>query len=105
MRGGLHPPLSQLARWIAWRRIVTVPCVEQTLVPLFQFEPGFAALKLGLPPVLAELTGVFDDLELAAWFATPNDSLGGKAPADVLAQDPPAVHAVARLDRFIATGA
>jgi hypothetical protein len=93
MRGGTNQPISQLARWIVGRSM-----------PLFQFEPGFASLKPGLAPVLAELAGVFDDLELAAWFSTPNGSLGGEAPADVLARDPCAVLAAARLDRFVATG-
>jgi hypothetical protein len=104
MRGGTAQPISQLARWIVGRHIVTLPTRDETLVPLFQFQPGFASLQPGLAPVLAELAEVFDDFELATWFATPNSSLGGAAPADVLARDPRAVHEAARIDRFVATG-
>jgi hypothetical protein len=104
MQGAVAQPISRLARWIVAREIVTVPGDGGTLVPLFQFGPGLASPQPGLLPVLAELRDVFDDRELAAWFAAPNGSLGGRRPADVLATDPHAVHETARLDRYVARG-
>lgn len=97
-------PISQVARWIVGRQIVCVPWRSQTLLPVFQFGAGMASLRPGLAAVMAELTDVFDDGELALWFALGNCSLGGAAPADCLATQAADVWQAARTDRFIATG-
>jgi hypothetical protein len=108
MRHGAAPmvsqPISQLARWIVARQVVCVPWRAQTWLPLFQFGDGRACLRPGLAAVMGELGDVFDDWELAMWFALGNSSLGGAAPADRLAAHPVEVWQAARTDRFIATG-
>jgi hypothetical protein len=104
MRAGTAQPISQLARWIVGRQVISLNLAGQISLPLCQFLPGITGLQPGLAPVLAELVPVFDEVELATWFATPNGALGGAAPADRLATDPAAVHAAARLDRYIARG-
>ena len=60
--------------------------------------------RAGLQQVIGELREVFDDRELAEWFATPNCWLGGGAPAVRLASEPLAVIDAARADRFVAAG-
>jgi hypothetical protein len=94
-------PLSRVARWIARREVASVAWRGQLWMPLFQFERP----SLDLMPVAAEvvrtLRGVYDDWELAEWFARPNDLLGGRCPAARLATDPCAVKEAARIDRFI----
>ncbi len=105
MRGTVAQPISQLARWIVARRIVTVPTPGLALVPMFQFQAGLSDLHPALEPVLRELVGVFDDLDVATWFATSNRCLNDAAPADVLTREPTAVFHAARLDRFVASGA
>jgi hypothetical protein len=100
----ISQPISLVARWIVGRQIVCVPWRSHTLLPLFQFGDGRSTLQPGLAAVLNELTDVFDDWELALWFARGNSGLGGAAPADRLASHPGDVWQAARTDRFIATG-
>jgi hypothetical protein len=100
----ISQPISMVARWIVGRQIVCVLWRSQTLLPLFQFEPDRSSLRPGLAAVMAELTDVFEDRELAQWFARGNTSLDGAAPADRLASHPNDVWQAARTDRFIATG-
>ena len=108
MRHGVEPsisqPISHLARWIVGRQVVCVPWRSQTLLPLFQFGDGMTSLRPGLAAVMAELADVFDDWELALWFAQGNSGLDSAAPADRLASHPADVWQAARTDRFIATG-
>jgi hypothetical protein len=100
----ISQPISMVARWIVRREIVSLSWRSQTLLPLFQFGDGRACLRPGLAAVMTELTDVFDDLELALWFARSNSSLDGAAPADRLATHAADVWQAARTDRFIATG-
>ena len=65
--------------------------------------PG-GSLRPPIQRVIAELKGVYDDLELAIWFAQPNSWLAGASPVQVLGNDVPAVLGAARADRFVATG-
>lgn len=104
MRRAMPQPISQLARWIVERQVVSVQGPAGTLLPLFQFTDDLAGLRPGLAATLAELSAVFSDEELALWWARGNSSLGGDAPADRLATQPLAVWQAARIDRFIATG-
>jgi hypothetical protein len=71
---------------------------------MFQFDMSNMSLRRGLPEVVEELSGVFDDWELASWFVQPNCWLHDAAPVDVIADDPAAVLRAARADRFIARG-
>ena len=104
IRGPAGQPISLIARWIVNRQVVSIPWRSQTLLPLFQFDLHGSSLQPAVERVVAELTGVFDDLELAIWFAQPNTWLDGVAPVHVLSHDVFAVLEAARADRFVATG-
>jgi hypothetical protein len=96
-------PISTVARWIVNRQVVCVAWRSQTMLPVFQFSSDVSSLRPGLAAVMAELTDVFDDWQLALWFARGNSSLGDAAPADRMATHPVDVWQAARTDRFIAT--
>lgn len=104
MRACCSQPVSVLAHWIVQRRVVSIAARGQTLLPVFQFERRFTGLRPGLDVVLAELSDVLDDLEVARWFVSPNHALSGGLPADWLCRAPQALHDVARLDRFVCRG-
>jgi len=104
LRHGSSQPISLLARWIVARKVVSFSWRAQTLLPLFQFDFGGVAVKVCVQRVIAELAPVFDDWDMAIWFAQPNSWLAGAAPADLVARDLPAVLEAARADRFIAKG-
>jgi hypothetical protein len=57
-----------------------------------------------LASVVAELTAVFDPLELALWLARGNSWLDGRMPVEALGKAPGAVLEAARADRFIHKG-
>jgi hypothetical protein len=97
-------PISLLARWIATQRAVSFTWKGQFLLPLFQFELSDMSVRAAVSAVLDELAGVFDDGELAAWFALPNAWLQGAAPVDVLDVEQAAVLNAARADRYVARG-
>lgn len=97
-------PISRIAHWIVDRRVVRIPWRSQTLLPLFQFDLQGNSLRPGIEQIAAELSGVFDDLDLAIWFAQPNTWLNGVLPAHVFSHQLPAVLEAARADRFIAMG-
>lgn len=97
-------PISRLARWIVSRSIVSISWQAGMLIPAFQFEPGDYSVRPCCGRVLAELSGVFDDWELALWFAAPNAWLDFAPPVAVIARDERAVLQAARADRFIARG-
>lgn len=99
----LAQPISCLARWIVRRQVVNVPARGQSWLPLFQFQHDFSGLQPVLPALLAELTPLFSDAELAQWFARGHSHLGGAAPAELVASDGPAVLLAARTDRFLAS--
>jgi hypothetical protein len=104
LRGASAQPISLIARWIVNRQVVTIRWRSQTLLPLFQFDLRRSSLRPPIERVIAELTGVFDDFELAIWFSQPNSWLAGASPVQVLGNDVPAVLGAARADRFVATG-
>jgi hypothetical protein len=54
--------------------------------------------------VVEELRDVFDDLELALWFVSPNAWLGHAAPVDLVNRDDETMLQAARADRFVAWG-
>ena len=97
-------PASLLARWIEHRQVVHFRWRSETWLPLFQFDPLRLEVRAPVASVLGELAGVFDDLELAEWFASSNSWLQGAVPASAIARQPRAVIDAARADRFIARG-
>ncbi|MGE0347942.1 hypothetical protein [Hydrogenophaga sp.] len=97
-------PISLVARWIVAQRVLTVESPWGRMLPLFQFDLPRAAVHPGMRLLLAELRGVLDDVELALWFVTPNEWLGGARPALAMQTMLPAVRDAARADRFVALG-
>ena len=95
-------PISQVARWIVERRIVTFCEGGRLLVPLFQFDLAQVSLRPAMPRVIALLSDTFDEFELATWFAEPNERLHGVAPAECISVDERSVVRVARADRLMA---
>ena len=97
-------PLSPLERRLASRQVLNVWWCGRTLMPMFQFDPQTMAIKPACAQVVDELEAVFDDWELALWFATPNAWLACAAPVALLASDGSAVLQAARADRFVSCG-
>jgi len=95
---------SRVAHWIVDRRVVSLSWRTQIWLPLFQFQPCDMSLRGDTERVVHELAPVFDDWELAVWFANPNGWLDGARPLEALAYDLPAVLDAARADRFVAKG-
>jgi hypothetical protein len=104
LRRRTSQPLSMLARWIVDQRIVSFEWQAQQVLPMFQFDLADMTIQPGTAAVLAELAGIFDDWELAAWFAEPSAWLQGRIPVDVLESDMRAVVDAARADRFVVRG-
>ena len=97
-------PVSLVARWIVNRAVVSLDSPWGPMFPLFQFDLPTAAVVDAMAPLLDELRPVFDDVELALWFVTPNDWLGGARPVSAMHHSLPAVLQAARADRFVAGG-
>jgi hypothetical protein len=97
-------PISELARWIVSREVVSFTWQSVTLLPTFQFELADMTLHDGTRRVIRELVDVYDNWGLAWWFACPNHWLDGRAPADAIAQESKDVLNAARADRFVALG-
>ena len=97
-------PVSLVARWIVTRAVVSLHSPWGPMFPLFQFDLPTASVVDAMEPLLDELRPVFDDAELALWFVTANDWLGGARPASAMHLSLPAVMHAARADRFMASG-
>ncbi|MFN7121277.1 MAG: hypothetical protein ACK4NM_04510 [Hydrogenophaga sp.] len=97
-------PLSLVARWIVMRAVVRLDSPWGPMFPLFQFDLPTASVVDAMAPLLDELRPVFDDVELALWFVTPNDWLAGARPVSAMHHSLPAVLQAARADRFVASG-
>lgn len=104
MRAQVSQPISELARWIVTHQVVSFAWHTCTLLPMFQFDRTTMTLRPGPRAATLELSGVFDDWELAEWWARPNSWLNDIAPVDRIAEDSSAVLQAARADRFIARG-
>jgi hypothetical protein len=104
MRHGLDQPISVLARWVVDRDVVSFEVHGQIWLPMFQFEPSNLRVRPGVQKVIEELRSVFDEWELAEWFAHPNCCLDGQTPASQVVRDEQAVLQAARTDRFVAAG-
>jgi hypothetical protein len=99
-RGG--PDVNTVARWIVARQVISFGWQARTWLPRFQFSPHGMTPRMELGPVLAELNDVYDECELATWFATPNMSLSGRTPVQAFMTSCSAVVRAARIDRFVA---
>lgn len=95
--------ISLVARWITARAVVTVLGPSGWMLPMFQFDLATGTLKPSMAPVLAELHGAFDEAQLALWFVSPNNWIGGNRPAMVMHKYLPAVLHAARSDRYVAS--
>ena len=104
LRSSIDQPVSRVAQWIAQRKVVNFVWQAQFLLPTFQFEPASMRPRSKVSDVIAELADVYDDWDIAAWFARPNTWLDEEAPARMIAVDPCAVVQAARADRFVAAG-
>lgn len=104
LRGRIDQPLSALARWLACREIVCFECFGTTFIPMFQFgqSPGLPASHVA--PIVRELVDVFDDWEVAHWFASSNGWLGNRAPVAVVNNAAQEVLQAARAVRFALRG-
>ncbi len=102
--GEVEQGLSTLVRWIALREVVSFEWQAQTWLPLFQFDRRDMSIHPQLPPVMAELCGVFDEWDLAHWFAQPNSRLNGLIPAEAFRDDTALVLQAARTDRCAIEG-
>lgn len=97
-------PISRVARWIVGREVLQYRSGADIVFPLFQFDLSDMSILDPVRDVIAELTSVLDDSELAQWFVRPNLSLNGAAPADALRREPQSVVDAARVDRFVIRG-
>jgi hypothetical protein len=104
LRSSIDQPVSRVAQWIAQRRVVNFVWQAQLLLPTFQFEPVSMRPRSTVGDVIAELADVYDDWDIAAWFARPNAWLADEAPARLIATDPCEVVRAARADRFVVNG-
>ncbi len=97
-------PVSAVARPIARREVVSFTWRGQLLMPAFQFDPHAISHRAAVTRVVVEMRDVFDDWEIALWFASRNSWLGGQRPVDALDQREAAVISAARADRYIRIG-
>lgn len=87
---------------------VDEPGTWQTLygwmLPTFQLDLATTTLKPSMEGVFSALHGVFDEAELALWFAPSNHWLQGDRPSMVMHMNPSGVLQAARADRYVAMG-
>ncbi len=82
LRHKVSQPISVLARWIVDQRILSFTWRGHRWIPMFQFDEETMTPRPECEAIVRELRTVFDELELATWFVTPNASLGGAAPVE-----------------------
>jgi hypothetical protein len=95
--------ISVLGGWLLKRQVIGFEWHSKLWMPLFQFNPSDMSLRTGLADILAELVVVFNDWDLASWFARPNPWLSEGLPADALATAATQVHWAAQAERSVAT--
>lgn len=98
------PSSDSFARWISNRELICFDWQGQVWLPLFQFDRRDLSPDARLCPVLAELTQIYDDWEVAVWCSLPNPWLEQRVPVDTLPYDPGAVLEAARAERFALNG-
>ena len=97
-------PLSLIARWIVSHSVINVTWRGEALMPVFQFDLVDMSIRPSCARVIRELARVYDNWELASWFAAPNAWLAHATPVARIAHDEVGVLQAARADRFIARG-
>lgn len=95
------PDVRTLALWILEGHLLSFEWQSQIWIPLFQFDRATMALHEGLIEVCSVLARTFAPWEQAIWFAQPNQALGDRVPAQVLALDCEAVAMAARGDLLL----
>jgi hypothetical protein len=95
--------ISVLGGWLVKRQAIGFEWHSKLWIPLFQFNPSDMSLRPGLAGILSELVVVYNDWELASWFAKPNPWLSESLPADALVQAAPQVLWAARAERSAMT--
>jgi len=104
MRTNVPQPLSIVGRWIAERAAVQFESRSQTWFPNFQFVGNPMSIRPAVCEIVLELRDVYDDWELALWFARRNEWLDHASPLEMIRRDAAAAVRAARVDRFIAKG-
>jgi hypothetical protein len=94
--------ISVLGGWLLKRQAIAFEWHSKLWIPLFQFNPADMSLRSGLSEILAELVVVYNDWDLANWFAKPNAWLSDGLPANALAVAAPQVLWAARAERSAA---
>ncbi|MDR3370946.1 hypothetical protein [Rhodoferax sp.] len=94
--------ISVLGGWLIKRQVIGLEWHSKLWMPLFQFNPSDMSLRAGLAGILAELVVVYNDWDLAGWFAKPNAWLSDGLPADALAVAAPQVLWAARAEHSAA---
>ena len=91
-----HSPTLAVKRWQTANKIFAVPVAGSDHFLGFCFEDS-GRPRQGIASVLKAVGGRLAGWPLAAWFATPNEHLGGGRPADRLDADLACVVAAAAL--------
>jgi len=99
LRRRTSQPISLLARWIVDSLVVSIAWRGDYLLPAFQFDVANATVRRPVFAVLEALDGSLKDLDLASWFAMPNQYLDDAAPLDVIEHDMLAVVDAALAER------
>ena len=96
--------LASLGRAMVSGEICSFQWRSAFWIPMFQFDLDNLAFKPGPRKIMQELSGVFNDWMLTAWFVQPNSWLTGRKPVDLIASNFSAVFEAARADRYVAAG-
>lgn len=104
VRGSSGQPIATLARWIVSREVISIVRDTAILLPMFQFHRQRMQVRTEVRDTLQLLRDVFDDWELAVWFARPNAWLDDAPPVDVMPYAADEVVRAAQADRFVALG-
>lgn len=97
--------LSDLARGVVRRDLLSVQWDGTVWLPVFQFDWPELKARSDLIPLIKELRTTLNDWELTQWFVSPHSLLGELAPLDALREGLRAVYDAAVSDRFHLTGA
>ena len=102
LRTRFGQPISLAARAIVERSVVHVDWRGEIWLPIFQFERTAPSVRQEAAKIIDELKDVFNNWELALWFAEPNSWLAGRVPANAIAGGSDEVLEAARADRYLA---
>jgi hypothetical protein len=93
---GIHSnPAAALGKYKAKHRVFAVRFSKQDRYPAFQFDDDAEPLPI-MHSILVDLPKPARSWPLLSWFEAKNVLLGGRKPADVIAQEPEAVLRAAR---------